>query len=255
MKFLALFSFSLIFSFVMVAGAQEQTARSTTTVHAEAPKAPSLFFGYSFYHYDMQGHDTANTNIYKFGASTVDLSLLTATWLYSSQWTLMALVPYITNRVETIYEPGLLNIKTIDTTKGIGDLRLMAITPVVLNPSYLTMIDIGVTLPTGSTNEYFTSATYQRAAYNMQPGSGTPDLVLGATVNNTAGLLNSSARGQATIRGGRNAHGYALGNEFLTKISSLFSASSSFSTGVIGNYRIRGAIQGKDERYELHNDY
>lgn len=259
MKLSFLFSFVLAFS--ALTWAQEQKAaaevQSTTTEKAEASPAPNLFFSYNFFHYQMKGDSAANTNIYKFGESTVDLSLLSATWMYSPSWTFVALLPHITNRVETIYEPTAagLNFKTIDTTRGIGDLRLMAVTPVSVAPAHFTLIDIGMTAPTGSINEYFTSAPNQRAAYNMQLGSGTPDLVVGATVTNTSNQLVSSARGQITVRGGRNANGYALGNDFLSKISSIYNVNSYFSSGLVGNYHIRGAVVGKDEKYELHNNY
>ncbi len=233
-------------------------AESKAIVEAEVPAAsPNLFFSYNYFHYEMTGQSTATTNIYKFGASSVDLNLVSATWKYSPAWTYVALLPHLNNKVETIYEPTAqgLNFKTTDTTSGLGDLRLMAVTPLSLDSAHLTMIDAGFTLPTGSIDKYFTSSPNQRAAYNMQMGSGTPDLIVGATVTNTNEKLVSTARGQLTVRGGRNANGYALGNEALAKLSSIYGVNSNFSTGVIGNYRIRGAVVGKDEKYELFNNY
>lgn len=253
--------FSIIFALHSFSWAQDQQAateaKSATATKPEVASSPNLFFSYNYFHYQMKGYSAANTNIYKFGESTVDLSLLSATYLYNADWTLVALVPHISNRVETIYEPtpAGLNFKTIDTTKGLGDVRFMAVTPVSVNPAHLTLLDIGFTAPTGSINENFTSVPTQRAAYNMQLGSGTPDLILGATVNNTSNQLVSSARAEATIRGGRNGNGWALGNQFLTKLSSIYSVNSYFQGGLVGNYRIRGAIVGKDEKYELHNNY
>lgn len=246
----------IISSFCWAQETKTAEAQSSTSAQAEAQKAPNLFFSYNYYHYQMKGHDQATTNIYKFGESTVDLSLLTVTWMQNPNWTFVGLVPHISNRVETVYTPGTSqSLALIDTTKGLGDLRLMAITPVSVDPAHLTFLDIGVTAPTGSINEYFTSNTSQRAAYNMQLGSGTTDLVLGATVTNTTDSFVSSVRGQATIRGGRNANGYALGNEFVGKVSSIYGANPYISSGVVGNYRIRGAIVGKDEKYEIFNNY
>lgn len=233
-------------------------AETQTAVPAVSPAAgPTLFFGYSYYHYQLNGQSTANTEIYKFGASTVDLNLLSATWLASSEWTVVALLPQISNKVETIYEPTTtgLNFKTTDTTNGLGDLRIMALTPISVNPAHLTMLDIGATLPTGSIDKYFTSSPTQRAAYNMQMGSGTPDLILGATVTNTQGALVSSLRGQITVRGGKNSNNYALGNEFLSKATSIYSFNNYVSAGAVANYKIRGAVVGKDEKYELFNSY
>jgi hypothetical protein len=231
----------------------------TLTTFAAEAAAPSVLLNYSYYHYDLSGQSTANTNIYKFGASTVDLNLMSATWLYSADWTFVAILPYINNRVETVYEPvpGGINYATSDVTGGLSDLRFMALTPFSLNPEHMTFVDAGFTLPTGSIDKYFTSSPTQRAAYNMQMGSGTPDLIVGATVTNTTLLqsLVTSARGQLTVRGGRNSNGYGLGNEFQAKLSSLYTINSYFIAGAVGNYRVRGAVNGRDEKYELFNNY
>lgn len=256
-KLIGLAFAALLLTTLNVLAEEKVDAKSTTTADAAQAASPTTFVTYNYYHYQMTGQSTATTNIYKFGASTVDLHMLMATWLYSKDWTFVGLVPHLTNRVETIYEPTAtgINYKTIDTTSGLGDVRLMAITPLSLNPEHMTMLDLGVSLPTGSIDKYFTSAPTQRAAYNMQMGSGTTDLVVGATVTNTMDQLVSSARGQATVRGGKNANGYALGNEFLAKASSIYNVNAVFSSGVVANYKIRGAVVGKDEKYELFNDY
>ncbi len=260
MKSLKLVSSVLILAASLFAFAQETPtaqAESTTAVEAQAPSAaPNLFFGYNYYHYELNGQRGANTNIYRFGKSTVDLHILSATYLYSPAWTIVTLVPHISSKVETVYEP-LANggFSLTDTTKGLADVRVMAITPISLDQSHMTMVDVGVSLPTGSINEYFTSNQTQRAAYNMQPGSGTPDLVLGATVSNIQKQLNSSLRGQATFRGGKNANGYNLGTEFLAKATSIYSVNPYFSGGLIGNYKTRGPVEGRDEKYELSNNF
>jgi hypothetical protein len=254
MKSTVLFLFALTLSLFCFS---EESNQSTAVVSDSKAAAPEIFLSYNYYHYDMTGQSAANTGIYKFGKSTVDLQLITATWLYSSDWTLLAFVPHIKNRVETIYEPTQngLNFSTTDYTMGLGDVRLMAVTPLSVEPAHLTMLDVSLSLPTGSINEYFSSNTQQRAAYNMQLGSGTPDIILGTTLTNTMDKLISTARGQATIRSGRNSNGYALGDEFQAKITSMYSFNSIISTGVAGNYKIRGAVIGKDEKYELFNAY
>lgn len=241
------------------AHAAEETTTApkiTATASPTAAVAPQYFVTYGYYKYDLQGTNSANTRIYKFDASTVDLNLVTATWLYSSKWTLLAFAPYIKNMVETVYYPypGGANFKTRDYTEGLGDLRLMGLTPVVINGSHLLMADISVTLPTGSIDEHFTAAPTQRAAYNMQLGSGTPDLIAGATYNYTMPSWVHSARGQATVRGGRNANGWALGNEFIANVSSKYIVTKHFDVGVAGNYKIRDQVQGRDNKYELYNN-
>ncbi len=231
--------------------------KSTEVVKAQPQKLPKIFLNYQFMRYEMNGTSTANTQIYKFGAATVDLNLLIGTWLYSSDWTFVAIVPQIRNKVETFYVPTLMgdNSKSTDTTSGMGDVRLMALTPVYIHQNYLVMLDVGMTLPTGSTDQYFTSNPTQRASYNMQLGSGTPDLVVGATLNHTAHQLTSSLRGQVTVRGGKNDHGYSLGNEFQSKISSMYGIGKYISAGAVGNYKIRAAVDGRDEKYEISNNF
>ena len=234
---------------------QTPTDGTSSIVVAETKAtAPSVFVSYSYYHFDLEGRTAANTKIYAFGKSAVDFHLLTATWLYNPKWTLLTFVPYTKTMVETIYEPKGVNFKTKDYTGGLGDVRLMAVTPLSVNPLHTTMADIGVTLPTGSIDQYFTSAPNQRAAYNMQPGSGTVDLLAGATVTNTMADFVSTARGQITVRGGRNANGYNLGNEFQTKLTSFYQMHA-FSAGAVANYKVREAINGRDEKYELNNAY
>lgn len=235
------------------ANAQEnQTVATTPDV-----KAPSYFLTYSFYKYDLQGTNTANTSIYGFEASTVDLNMVTATWLYSPSWTLLAFVPHIKNMVETKYEPlpGGLNFKTRDFTEGLGDIRLMAMTPLLVSGNNLVLGDVSVTLPTGSINETFTSNPSQNAAYNMQLGSGTPDLIAGTTYTHSVAAWTHTARGQVTVRGGKNANGWALGNEFVTGLSSKYSINKYAEVGVAGNYKARGAVVGRDNKYELNNNW
>ncbi len=260
MKYLSFITTLLTLCACFFANAQENPKAETeskTALEAQTPTAaPNLFFGYNYYHYEMQGQRGANTNIYRFGKSTVDLHMLSATYLYSSKWTLVALLPHISNKVETVYEPRANGGASFtDTTNGLSDLRLMAVTPVILDQAYMTMLDVGVSLPTGSINEYFTSFRAQRAAYNMQLGSGTTDLVLGATVTNTQKKLTSSLRGQGTFRTGHNTNGYNLGSEFLAKVSSIYTVNPNFSGGLVGNYKTRGPVEGRDEKYEVANNY
>ncbi len=251
---------SVVTAFSSAAFSQEQQGDAAPKLTTSA-KPPKYFLTYSYYKYDLQGTNSANTRIYKFDASTVDLNMVTATWLYSPQWTLLAFVPYVKNMVETVYNPvpgssapGN-NFKTRDYTEGLGDVRLMGVTPLVADVNNLLLADISVTIPTGSVNEYFTSVPTQRAAYNMQLGSGTPDLIVGATYSYTLSKWVNSARGQATVRGGRNQNGWALGNEFITALGSKYQFNKYVEAGVAGNYKARDAVQGRDDKYELHNVY
>ncbi len=236
-------------------GTTDHPATAQTSVAA----GPQWIFGYSYYKYDLQGSRAANNGIYKFGQGSVDLQVLSATWLYSARWTFVAIAPWIKSRVETIYEPGHLNLMTTDQTQGLGDLRMMGISPLLAQDAHLWMYDVSVTLPTGSTNENFSSdlaqSLHQRASYNMQPGSGTPDLIVGSTYSYTLGSWVQSARGQVTVRGGKNAEGWNLGTEYQASLSSKYQVDSYLNVGVAGSFKSREAVQGRDEKYEINNHY
>lgn len=250
-----------LLALLLAAGAFVHAAENTLTTTSEAPAPatpPKWSFGYSYSHYAMEGTTTANTNIYKFGKASVGLELYTLTWTPNPAWTVIVAAPYIRNEVETIYEPvnGGLSLALTDRTEGLGDVRLMAMRPVRATAKAITLVDFGGTVPTGKTDSTFTSAPFQGASYNMQLGSGTPDLILG--VNQ---LFISSSRWtqhlrlQYTERLGRNRHGWALGDEWQASAASKYQVSKWFSGGLQANYKNRAPVQGRDSRYELMNNY
>lgn len=238
-------------------GAAESTSTSTMKAEAAAPKAaPKFAFGYSRYHYDMEGTSTANTKIYKFGEASVDVELYALTYTHSPKWTFMAIAPYLRNEVETIYFPeSSTPVALTDRTEGLGDLRLMAMTPVLASSKAMTLIDIGGTAPTGKHDSRFNSNPAQGVSYNMQLGSGTPDLILGGTqLFFTTPKWVQTVRAQYTERIGRTGYGYALGDELQLSASSKYQVMPWLNGGLQYNWKNREKIQGKDKRYEVFNN-
>lgn len=248
-----------IFAFSAVAALAESSGTLSTATETQAPPAaPKWNFGYSYYHYSMEGTSTANTKIYKFGDASVDMQLYTLTWTPNSTWTVMALVPYIRNRVETIYEPiqGGLNLALTDETEGLSDVRFMAMRPLVASATYLSLVDFGFTAPTGKTDATFNSAPNQNASYNMQLGSGTPDLIVGITgMHFTTPKWTQNIHAGYTRRLGRNSHGWALGDEINASASSKYQLIKWINAGVQFNYKNRDKVKGRDNEYELFNNY
>ncbi len=235
-----------------------ETSISTKAEPTAAPKAPKYSFSYAYYHYDMEGTSTANTKIYKFGNASVDLQLYTLTWFASPAWTVMTFIPVIRNEVETIYEPVArgLNLALTDKTEGLGDVRVMAMRPMIVSARYVSLFDVGFTVPTGKTNESFTSNPSQRASYNMQLGSGTPDLIGGLTSSHfTTKEWVQTVRVQYTERLGRNSQGWALGNELQANASSKYQLLSWLNTGAQFNFKNRDKVRGRNARYEIMNNY
>lgn len=246
------------FIFTLNAGAAEQSTLSTKAETVKAAAPSKWGFGYSYHHYSMVGTSTANTNIYKFGDASVDLQLYTLSYALSPKWTIMTVVPYLRNQVETVYEPvsGGLNLALTDTTEGLSDVKLLAIRPLLISGSYVSVLDFGVSIPTGKTDATFNSAPYQGASYNMQLGSGTFDPYMGITSTHiTTKDWMQSVRLAYTHRLGRNSHGWALGDEITGQVSSKYQVFKWLNSGLAFNAKNRDKVHGRDKKYELMNNY
>lgn len=251
-------SFALIFT--ISAFAATESAQIATKADAETAPAPKKWSAsFSQYRYELEGTNTATTNIYKFGEGQVDLSLFTLTYQASPKWTLLTFLPYIKNTVETIYEPvpGGFNLKLTDVVDGVGDVRFMAMNLFHFSGKNIALYDVGFTLPTGLTDRKFPSVTTgQGASYNMQPGTGTVDLIGGVTYSHlTTSKWTQNARAQYTARTGATAKGYSLGNEVQANASTKYQVHKYLNTGLQFNYKNRAAVDGKDTRYERFNNW
>lgn len=226
----------------------------TTTPAATA--APNTFFTLTQYHYSFEGTKTANTSIYKFGKGFLDMTLLTGTYMASPDLMFLVFVPRYKNQITTVYEPKSASPTALtDVTQGLGDVRLMAQKMYYASANHLVFADLGFTAPTGGFAEKFSSTPSQSAAYNMQLGSGTYDIYIGGTYMNMWNGLNSKVRAEAAIRGGQNRDNWGLGDQYLLQASSLYSVASFFDTGFTAQIKNRGAVRGKNTKYELFNGY
>lgn len=247
----------LLLSLCSITAHAADSGVSSTKVESEKPKAaPKFSFGYSRYFYDMKGTTTANTGIYRFGEASVDIELYTLSYTMSPKWTLMAIAPYLRNEIETIYFPATSNrVALTDRTEGLGDIRLMAMTPLWASAKAMTLVDVGGTAPTGKHDSRFNSNPVQGVSYNMQLGSGTPDLIVGATqLFFTSPQWIQTLRAQYTERIGRTGYGYSLGDELQLSASSKYQVLRWLNGGLQANWKNREKIQGKDKRYEVFNN-
>ncbi|MGE4133526.1 MAG: hypothetical protein AB7F86_17960 [Bdellovibrionales bacterium] len=224
---------------------------------AEAPKPSKWSLGYNYAYYSFEGTSTANTGIYKFGDASVAMHLFTLSYQPSPLWTVYAFAPYLRNEVETIYEPTSkgMNLKTKDTSEGLSDVKLMALHPFWIRGGSVSLVDIGLSMPTGKVDSHFNSSPTQGASYNMQLGTGTPDLTTGLTYVYTAGKFSHTARGQYTARFGRNREDWALGNEWRASLASKVQALKYLNAGLQANYFNRDRVRGRSQSYERFNNY
>ncbi len=225
-----------------------------TETRASMPqtKPPKYNFSYSFLKYDFTGDNIAKTDIYGFEDISMDFHLLSGTWFYSNQWTFVALTSYGKTYTQTQYPvPGQNPVETIDRTEGLGDLKLLGTSPIYADGKHLFMYTVGVSLPTGTIDEKFDSNKSQRAAYNMQMGSGTVDALAGLTYTYSLNKLNLGTNWLGTVRTGRNKHDYKLGDEVTAQLWSKYQVNSWLNAGIQFNYKDRGPVDGYDESYEI----
>jgi hypothetical protein len=101
-------------------------------------------------------------------------------------------------------------------SQGLGDTRLTALWRVWEDETHHLHINSSLSLPTGSIiEEDFTPMTpfaKTLLPYPMQLGSGTWDMVLGATYTGQTDRLSWGSQALATVRLGRNSQDYRLGN-------------------------------------------
>ena len=146
--------------------------------------------------------------------------------------TLMAMGSYVTKEMphRTYRGPAGTDVLGGFTTRpdGLGDTSLAALFPVVKRQDGDAALQVnlraGVSLPTGSVRQRDEVLTpmgmrvTQRLPYSMQLGSGTVDLLPGATVFGHRGRLGFGAQYQGTVRTGTNAEGYRLGDSHMATV-------------------------------------
>lgn len=136
--------------------------------------------------------------------------------------TLMASVPLVTRSMDlTTYQGGagtdVLGDFTTRTT-GLGDIKLTGL----FKLSDRFHLNLGLSIPNASIekqDEVLTPMNMRptmRLPYAMQCGSGTWDLLPGATFKKTSDNVVIGAQVSGIIRLGENSAGYTLGNHFLT---------------------------------------
>ena len=136
--------------------------------------------------------------------------------------TVVSMIPYLDRSMKhvTFEGPsGNARLGTFTTTSsGIGDVKLMSLYRAWAASDHRIHLNAGLSLPTGSIDEEGAVLTpgggrpTLRLPYPMQLGSGTFDLMPGATYKGQSDRIGWGAQYLATIRLGDNDEGYTLGD-------------------------------------------
>lgn len=156
--------------------------------------------------------------------------------------TLMAMLPYIRKEMNHLTVDG---TRFVERTEGVGDIELRGMYSFyqTQEPRQWLLLHAGVGLPTGSIDAKMGD---MRQEYPMQIGSGTFSLLPGFTYLGQALPWGWAADFGSTVRLGRNANSYRLGNRYQASVSITrqLGNSVSLSGGVRGEYW--GNIRGLD---------
>lgn len=208
-------------------------------------KTGEVMLSYRFMHMDMGGYrsgtnslspeQVASTPNVFFGlpgqppdirivptSMTMDMHMFGAMYAPNDRLTLMAMMPYITKEMEHITFAGPTGTARLGTfrtqSQGWGDLKLSGLYRLMAGDRHKLHLNLGISLPTGSTTERATVLTPMgttpklRMPYGMQLGSGTYDLLPAITYNGRSGATGWGAQLSGVLRTGKN-NGWSFGNE------------------------------------------
>lgn len=138
--------------------------------------------------------------------------------------------------------------------EGFGDPSLSGLFPVSLGDNADLTLRAGISIPAGSTSETEVVLTPMnermpaRLPYAMQIGSGTWDVLAGATVMGNDGAFGWGGQVSSVIRTGRNEQGYRLGNKHEATAWASYTLAPWMSTSVRLTGETTGRIKGIDSR-------
>ena len=195
----------------------------------------------------------------------MEMHMFGAMYGLNNEVTLMAMIPYIEKEMTLRTFAGREGTKSIGEftgdTSGIGDIKLSALIKLSEENNKNIHFDVGLSLPTGSITEKARvlppfagrmipageTVDIDRAAYPMQLGSGSYDLLTGVTYYGRHDDLSWGSQLATVIRLNDNDEDYKLGNRF--EISAWLA--KQWLPWVSGSARIKafseGEIDGRDD--------
>jgi hypothetical protein len=182
----------------------------------------------------------------------MDMEMFTFGLMYApTDWlTLMAMVPYKTLEMDHKAGMPLGAVKFTTRTKGVGDIRLAALFPLVLEERHRLHATAGVSAPTGSIDEKdetpLDPGATRNLPYPMQIGSGTWDVLLNTTYVYERRKWSAGSQLSGVVRTGENDNDYTLGDRFNATGWFQYLWVSEVSTSIRFNYEWWDNIDGSD---------
>ena len=149
-------------------------------------------------------------------AMPMSMHMLGAMYAVTDELTVMGMLPILATHMDHATRAG----GTFRTqSAGVGDISLTALYKFAEVEGQRAHFNLGLRFPSGSIEKQdvtpASAPEEARLPYSMQLGSGTVDIVPGATYLAQEGDWSGGAQLAATIRLGHNSADYRLGNRFM----------------------------------------
>ena len=161
--------------------------------------------------------------------------------------TLVGMLPFVRLSMDHLRRDGR-RFRT--NNERIGDVRAGALLTLFEDETHHVHLNANVSIPTGSIRRKDTlpaPLNRGRLPYPMQIGSGTWDLLPGATYTGQVSWVSWGLQGIATVRTGRNSLGYRLGNRIDATAWAAVPWTDWVSTSARVGYSAFGNIVGEDD--------
>ena len=179
-------------------------------------------FSYQYMNMDMEGNRTGTNrvstqDIFNAGYTVAPLSMSMQMHMFGAMYgvtdtvSMMLMAPYLVSEMDHV---TVMNVPFTTSSEGWGDIKLTTSIGLVNEHATQLLINAGISLPTGSIDERDNTPMMANAKlpYPMQLGSGTYDMLFGATYIARAASWSWGAQGLAIVRTGTNDNNYTLGN-------------------------------------------
>ncbi len=257
MKSVTIYNSLFISLLVFVSSAQADWSGSRPDGHApigvmgeHTHEEGEVMLSYRFMFMEMDGNRDGTSGIstsrvledFMVSPTEMDMEMHMFGAMFASRdWlTTMIMIPYVELSMNHVTRSG----ATFETTSsGLGDIKITNLINVFEIGDHKIHLNAGVSLPSGEIDERDDIPVMAQAKlpYPMQLGSGTFDLLPGATYLGQTDNFSWGLQGIGTVRLGRNDNDYSLGNRFdattwvAARINDLFSSSLRLAWAAWGN--------------------
>ena len=217
----------------------------------------SWMFSYTYMTMHMDGmrdgtDDLSNSEVlqdFMVTPTSMDMQMHMFGTMYAvtDDFTLMAMAPWISKDMDHRTRMG---VRFSTSSDGIGDVKLSGIYKIYNRNDHQLLLNFGVSAPTGDIDEKGNTPAMQNAQlpYPMQLGSGTWDLLPGATYTGRQNAWSWGSQALGTLRPGDNDNNYTLGDRLELSGWGAYRLAPAWSTSLRLKWQTWGDVDGNDSK-------